>query len=69
MAKAIIDEQYIECRFVKALYKLLLGLPLTWHDMEDYDNEYFKNLKWMLENDVDSLMETMTATTDYFGRA
>lgn len=68
IAKAILDEQYIECAFVKALYKIIRGTPLNWHDMEDYDHDYYKNLIWMLENDVTSLMQTFSETIDFFGK-
>ena len=68
VAKAIIDEQYIECSFVKAFYKIVRGTPLSWHDMEDYDNKFYENLKWMLENDASVLMRTFSETIDFFGQ-
>ena len=68
IAKAILEEQYIECSFVKALYKLLKGTPLNWHDMEDYDNGFYKNLKWMIDNDASVLERVFTETYDYFGK-
>jgi len=52
IGKAILEENYIECSFVKALYKIMRGTPLTWNDLEDYDNSYYTNTKWMLENDA-----------------
>ena len=33
----------------------MLGQPLSIYDMEDIDPEYFKNLSWILENDVSAL--------------
>jgi len=50
------DEQYIECSFVKAFYKIIRGSPLSWHDIEDYDNSFYTNLKWLLDNDASLLM-------------
>ena len=33
-----------------AFYKHILNLPITYHDMELEDYEYFNSLKWILEN-------------------
>ena len=52
VGKAIYEQQLLDCYFVKAFYKIILGMPLTYHDVEDYDNELYKNLKWCLENSV-----------------
>jgi hypothetical protein len=54
---------------VKALYKIILGLPLNYHDVEDFDNELYKNLKWCLENSVEGLGITFTETIDYYGES
>jgi E3 ubiquitin-protein ligase HUWE1 len=50
VGKALYEQQLLDCYFVKALYKIILGMPLTYHDLEDFDNELYKNLKWCLEN-------------------
>lgn len=41
--------------FTRAFYKHILGKPLNIYDMEDIDPQYFKNLKWILENDIKDL--------------
>lgn len=41
--------------FTRAFYKHILGKPLNIFDMEDIDPQYFKNLKWILENDIKDL--------------
>lgn len=68
MGKALYEQQLLDCYFVKALYKLLLGLPLNYHDVEDFDNELYKNLSWCLENSVEGLGLTFTETVDYYGQ-
>jgi E3 ubiquitin-protein ligase HUWE1 len=69
VGKAIYDGCLLECYFVKALYKILLGEKLTFKDLEDYDAEYYKNLKWALENDIEgALDETFTIEDAYFGQ-
>jgi len=42
-------------------------MPLNYHDVEDYDNELYKNLKWCLENSVESLGFVFSETVEYFG--
>jgi len=68
VGKAIFDECLLECYFVKSLYKIMTGEPLCFSDLEDFDNEFYNNMKWCLENDVDCLMTTFVAETDYFGK-
>lgn len=68
IGKAIFDECLLECYFVKALYKIISGEELSIKDLEDFDNEYYNNLKWCLENDVACLMTTMVVEQDYYGK-
>ena len=68
VGKAIFDECLLECYFVKSLYKIMTGEPLNFSDLEDFDNEFYNNMKWCLENDVNCLMTTFVAETDYFGK-
>ena len=46
----------------------MLGLPLNYHDVEDFDNELYKNLAWCLSNSVEGLGFTFTETIEYFGK-
>jgi hypothetical protein len=46
----------------------MLGLPLNYHDVEDFDNELYKNLSWCLQNSVEGLGFTFTETREYFGK-
>lgn len=36
--------------------------------MEDYDNKFYENLKWMITNDAGILEYNFTETIDYFGK-
>ncbi|CDW84627.1 ubiquitin hect domain family protein [Stylonychia lemnae] len=67
VGKAIYEQQLLDCYFVKALYKIMLGLPLNYHDVEDFDNELYKNLSWCLSNSVENLGFTFTETVEKFG--
>jgi E3 ubiquitin-protein ligase HUWE1 len=68
VGKALHDEYLLECYFVKSLYKMIIGQPLTIHDVEDFDNEMYKSMKWLLENDADELGLNFVAEFDYFGK-
>jgi hypothetical protein len=42
---------------------------LSCQDIEAVDPEYYKNLKWMLENDITDVLDlTFTAESDFFGK-
>jgi hypothetical protein len=62
------EQTLLDCYFVKALYKIILHMPLDYHDVEDFDNLLYKNLKWSLENSVEGIGLTFTETMDFFGK-
>jgi hypothetical protein len=64
IAKAIYDGFMLECYFTRSFYKLICGASLTYHDMEDVDPEYYKNLKWLLETDISDMGEFLTFSYD-----
>lgn len=70
VGKALYDGQLIDAYFTRSFYKHMLGLQLTYEDIEAVDPGYYKNLKWMLENDnIEEFVElSFTAETDFFGR-
>ncbi|KAE8709850.1 E3 ubiquitin-protein ligase UPL2 [Hibiscus syriacus] len=52
VGKALFDGQLLDVHFTRSFYKHILGAKVTYHDIEAIDPDYFKNLKWMLENDI-----------------
>ncbi|KAK4796818.1 hypothetical protein SAY86_029144 [Trapa natans] len=52
VGKALFDGQLMDVHFTRSFYKHILGVKVTYHDIEAIDPDYFKNLKWMLENDI-----------------
>ena len=68
IGKALFDGCLLECYFVKSLYKIIIGEPLAFSDLEDFDNEYYNNLKWCLQNDVSCLMTSFVLEQDFFGK-
>jgi len=47
----------------------MVGDPLTYHDIQNIDPEYYKSLKWILENDITDMdVATFCYKTDDFGQ-
>jgi hypothetical protein len=63
------EECLLECYFVRAFYKIMLGEALTFNDLEDFDNKIYNNLKWCIENDVTELYLNFIFETEIFGKA
>ena len=69
VGKALMDGQLMDAYFTRSFYKHMLREPLTVEDIEAVDPDYYKNLKWMLENDITGVLDlSFTAETDYFGK-
>jgi len=69
VGKALYDGQLIDAYFTRSFYKHMLGQPLTYEDIEGVDPEYYKNLAWMLANDITDVLDlTFTAESDFFGK-
>ncbi|GMM34684.1 E3 ubiquitin-protein ligase [Saccharomycopsis crataegensis] len=68
IGKAIFDGQVLDAHFSRAVYKCLLGKPVSLKDMETLDLDYAKSLKWMLENDItDIIVENFSLETEDYG--
>ncbi|KAL8490394.1 hypothetical protein ACS0TY_025562 [Phlomoides rotata] len=57
VGKALFDGQLLDVHFTRSFYKHILGTKVTYHDIEAIDPDYFKNLKWLLENDISDIMD------------
>lgn len=69
VGKALHDNELIDAHFTRSLYKHMLGMPLSYQDIEAVDPDYYKNLEWMLSNDITDVVELVFAEeADYFGR-
>ncbi|MBA0692176.1 hypothetical protein Goari_009759, partial [Gossypium aridum] len=56
VGKALFDGQLLDVHFTRSFYKHILGAKVTYHDIEAIDPDYFRNLKWMLENDISDVL-------------
>lgn len=69
VGKALLDDQVIDAHFTRSFYKHLLGQPLTYRDIEGVDPDFYKNLSWMLENEIDGVLDlTFSEESDFFGQ-
>jgi len=69
IAKALWDGQLVDAHFTRSFYKHIIGMPISFEDVEAVEPEYYKNLKWMLENDITDVFDlNFTAEQDFFGR-
>lgn len=69
IGKALYDAQLLDAHFTRSFYKHILGLQVTVQDMEAIDPEYYKNLKWILDNDItDALELTFSVQHEEFGK-
>ncbi|KAI9885251.1 MAG: hypothetical protein M1823_002956 [Watsoniomyces obsoletus] len=68
IGKALYEGRVLDCHFSRAVYKRILGKPVSVKDMETLDLDYYKSLIWMLENDItDIITETFSVETEAFG--
>lgn len=63
VAKALFDGQLLDVYFTRSFYKHILGVKVTYHDIEAVDPDYYKNLKWMLE--VSGIIYLMSRVFSY----
>ncbi|DAZ94948.1 TPA: hypothetical protein N0F65_000327 [Lagenidium giganteum] len=62
--KAILDGLVFDVNFALPLLKHLLGVPITFSDLEFLDEELYRNCIWMHENDgVEALCVTFSVQT------
>jgi E3 ubiquitin-protein ligase HUWE1 len=68
IGKALYEGRALDCHFSRAVYKRILGQPVSIKDMETLDLDYYKSLLWMLENDISNVLtETFSIETEAFG--
>lgn len=67
IGRALFEGILIDCHLSLPICKHILGIPITFSDLEFVDNELYKNLKWLRDNTgVDSLALDFTVTVDQF---
>ncbi|EKE41370.1 ubiquitin ligase, putative [Entamoeba nuttalli P19] len=68
VAKTVYDGEFLDVNFTKSMYKALLQQEVTLSDMESVDQQFYKNLKWLLENNVEGLDMKFCYEREEFGK-
>ncbi|KAH9385126.1 E3 ubiquitin-protein ligase HUWE1 [Nematocida major] len=68
IGKAVYDEMTVDCHFTRAFYKRVLGITVDLSDVETLDPEFYRSLVWILENDIENVLEmTFSMEQDQLG--
>ena len=54
---AMFHRQLVDVHFTRSFYKHLLGVKVNYDDVASIDEEYAKNLQWILDNDITGMGE------------
>ena len=64
----VFHRRFLDAFFVGALYKMMLHKKVVLQDMEGVDAEFFRSLKWILNNDITGILDlTFSAEDERFG--
>jgi len=71
VGKAVSDGFLLDAHFTRSLYKHMLGVKPTHHDMQAIDPDYYKNLQMILEHKLEDIGLDLTFSTEdhAFGRS
>mmetsp|Transcript_27930 Transcript_27930/g.67867 ORF Transcript_27930/g.67867 Transcript_27930/m.67867 type:complete len:3798 (+) Transcript_27930:39-11432(+) len=69
VGKAIYDQQLLDAYFTRSFYKHMLGVKPTISDVESVDPDYYKSLRWMMNNSIENVLElTFVREGEEFGK-
>jgi len=71
VGKAVVDGFLLDAHFTRSLYKHMLSVKPTHHDMQAIDPDYYKNLKMILEYNLEDVGLDLSFSTEAhsFGRS
>lgn len=61
---AIFHRRFLDAFFIAAFYKMVLKKKVVLQDMEGVDADFHRNLMWMLDNDIDGILDLTFSTDD-----
>ncbi|KAI9360660.1 hypothetical protein BD770DRAFT_361961 [Pilaira anomala] len=65
---AIFHRRFLDAFFIVSLYRMVLNKKVLVENMESVDAEYYRSLKWILDNDITDILElTFSVDDDRFG--
>ena len=65
IGKALCDGQLLDAHFTRTFYKHMLGLPVSYHDLEAIEPDYYKSLLQILEYPLDVIGVDLTFSADF----
>jgi E3 ubiquitin-protein ligase HUWE1 len=66
---ALFAGERLDAYFTRSFYKHMLNIAPSYADVESIDPDYYKSLKWILENPIEGVMDlTFSHTADEFGK-
>jgi hypothetical protein len=68
IGKAIFDNHLLELQLSKPLYKMMVGEDLTFDDLNDFDNDFYRSYVWIMKQNAEGLGLTFAMSREYFGR-
>ncbi|KAI5952408.1 hulA [Candida jiufengensis] len=64
----VFHRRFLDAFFVGALYKMMLHKKVVLQDMEGVDAEFYRSLKWILDNDITDILDlTFSTEEEIFG--
>lgn len=64
LGKAVADGQLLDAHFTRSFYKHILQIPISYHDMEAIDPEYYRNLHAILDHPIADLGLDLTFSAE-----
>ncbi|CEG66243.1 Putative E3 ubiquitin-protein ligase [Rhizopus microsporus] len=65
---AIFHRRFLDAFFIVSFYKMILNKKVMVEDMESVDADFYRSLKWILENDITDILDlTFSVDDDRFG--
>lgn len=66
---AVFHRRFLDAFFIGAFYKMMLDKKVVVEDMEGVDADFYRNLEWMLDNDITDVLDlTFAVEDDNFGQ-
>jgi len=66
VGKALWDDVQMEAYFTRSFYKHMLRIPVSYDDIEALDPDFYKNLRWVIENDITNVLDLTFSTESHF---
>lgn len=66
VGKALWEDVQMDAYFTRSFYKHMLHIPVSYDDIEAIDPDFYKNLRWVIENDITNVLDLTFSTESHF---